>query len=437
MKPRNKHERRAEELSNLLPNITRAQQKYAFEHCFPHLVVYRSGMYHCTDCGHSWHVDKKEHAIDNEFGVVRCPNCGHELKLHTTRKQSWFERSSFQIVTTVEESQVIRTFYTRKYYTVDKPAHYWIDEAVRIMMFPQRNDDVIIARPINYNGGYYCDCYSFCRPLSIKCIVRHMNRDSSYNIHPYLATADVVYPRRRVLPILKRNGYGKSVYDLSTYYIIRALLDNPRIETIVKAGRTDILHDLDTAEIDRLWAQVKMLIRHGYHPADFTLWKDTIKMASDLHLDIHSPKYILPADLTTLHDQLARRITARIERERKEKVNNGDAWYRKQHGLLLSVVIEEAGMHIVPLQTKEEFVEEGRRMHHCVASYFDKTDSLILSVRSDEGKRMATVELNKRDFSIVQCRANCNKQPKRYSDILSVINSHRAEFVQVANPKHH
>ncbi|MBQ7279957.1 MAG: PcfJ domain-containing protein, partial [Bacteroidales bacterium] len=68
-------------------------------------------------------------------------------------------------------------------------------------------------------------------------------------------------------------------------------------------------------------------------------------------------------------------------------------------------------------------------MHHCVATYFEKRNSFILSVRQD-GVRIATVELDIHDFSIQQCRAACNEKPQRYDEICEIINSHRYLFAQ-------
>lgn len=429
MKPRNKYEKHIAELSAKLPDLTKAQKDYAFEHCFSHMVVKRCDRFHCCDCGTEW-VTPDMKAEPN----MVCPYCGHLLTLEVTRKQSWFERSSFQIVTTAAECQVVRTFYTRKYFTVGKPAKYWIDEAVQIFITPGRKDDLILARPISYNGCY-CDNYSFQKEISIKCTVGRMNRNYSYNIRPYLTTGDVVYPRRRVLPELKRNGYGKIIYKFPTYNTIRALLHNPQVETIVKAARVDILRGLDEDDIKTYWPQVKMLIRHNYTPNDYKIWRDTLKLAEDLKLDTHSPKYVLPDNLTAMHDLLSRRYTAYLERERKERTTNSNGWYRKTHGKLLMVVVEENGMHIAPLQTKEEFIEEGREMNHCVASYFDRKGCLILSVRSDNGKRLATVELSEKDFTITQCRANSNKQPERFQEICDIINNHRMDFVKASKRK--
>ena len=70
-------------------------------------------------------------------------------------------------------------------------------------------------------------------------------------------------------------------------------------------------------------------------------------------------------------------------------------------------------------------------MHHCVYAmgYYDynkKPNCLILSAKDGEGKRLATIEYNTKDFSIVQCRAACNQVPERDEEIRGLINSNTA-----------
>ena len=115
MKPRNKHERHVVEVSDRLPQLTNVQMEYAFEHCFKHKYVKRCGMYHCLDCGFEWPAGTNDVTLFDSMGGADCPVCGHHLEVEVTRKKSWFARSSFQIVTAVDDVQFVRTFYLRKY----------------------------------------------------------------------------------------------------------------------------------------------------------------------------------------------------------------------------------------------------------------------------------------------------------------------------------
>lgn len=425
MKPRTKHEKHVVELVAKLPALTPAQQSYSREHCFHHRFVLRCGKYHCTDCGAVWEAEGKEVRLVDSVCGVECPQCGHHLdqEIDNKRKQKWFEISSFQIVTTIGDLQVSRLFYTRKYIKVGEPARYWISEAVQIVMKPGK-PDVVLARPMSMNY-WYVDSYIFTKEISIKAV---SDRWGTYH-EAYFYSGHVVYPRRRVIPELKRNGYSRAVYDLPTIDVMQELLRNPKYETVVKAGRIDILKGLSVYEIGELWQQVKMLIRHNYHPSSFGVWKDTIKMAGDCGYDTHSPKYVLPADLNEMHDMMTRRNNRRLARENAKNIRLSNDQYRKHLGELLDVVIVEGDITIRPLQNKEEFIDEGDKMHHCVATYFDKKGCLILGVRSN-GQRIATVELSTDDFHVVQCRAVCNKKPERYNEIMGILASRRNDFMK-------
>ena len=423
MKPRNRHERHVVEMSDRLPGLTKAQKEYAFEHCFTHKAVKRNGKYHCLDCGAEWPAEPKGIVLVDSVCGVECPGCGHHLQVEATRKKKWFDRSSFQIITAVDDVQFIRTFYTRKYVTVGENAHYWIDEAVRVGIMKGKAD-VVIARPRAQNS-YYCDYFLFAKELSIKCTIGNYNY---YRGDVYFADAAVVYPRRKVIPMLKRNGYCKEVYNFGVYNMISGLLENPKVETVVKARRFDILHGLSFYDIGQMWPQIKMIIRNHYKPTDYGMWKDMVNMAGDLGLDTHSPKYILPADLQLMHDTFSRKITEMGERKNAEKAEEENRQYRKDHEMVLGVVIIENGIRIAPLQNKLDFIFEGKAMKHCVATYFDKKDSLILSVRNEAGKRLATVELGMKSFDIRQCRAACNEKPERYDEICDIINRHKVDF---------
>jgi hypothetical protein len=63
------------------------------------------------------------------------------------------------------------------------------------------------------------------------------------------------------------------------------------------------------------------------------------------------------------------------------------------------------------LKREEEYEEEGKFMHHCVASYSDKDKSIIISVRTDDGKDRVTCEFDCQTGNMIQARHFCNAQP--------------------------
>ncbi len=68
----------------------------------------------------------------------------------------------------------------------------------------------------------------------------------------------------------------------------------------------------------------------------------------------------------------------------------------------------------VILKRDEEYSEEGSFMHHCVASYSNKKESIIVSLRTNFGLDRVTCEFNKKTGECLQERYFCNKLPPDY-----------------------
>jgi hypothetical protein len=62
------------------------------------------------------------------------------------------------------------------------------------------------------------------------------------------------------------------------------------------------------------------------------------------------------------------------------------------------------------LVTEEEYIEEGKFMHHCVATYAEKGSSIILSLRTQDGNDRVTCEFNTSDGTCKQAKHFCNKE---------------------------
>lgn len=415
MKPRSKREIEVFALSAKMPHITETQKQYAIEHCFVPQGIIRgkkSKECICLECGATFEMDT---LLDHLAGI-ECPNCGKKLEIEFSRRKRMKKiRSSFQIVTTKKEYQVIRMFYLSKITVPLYPAIYEINEVVQRYIQPNKKD-IIMARPRTL--GLYIDSYIFHKPMSIKI-------ETDYT--PYDVSADIVYPRWKVLQVVKRNGFCQELKKHCPKIVIKNLLDDNLFETLVKVKRFDIVRNLDLSFIHNYWSQIKMIVRKKYYPTDYQMWEDTIKMASINGFDAMSPKYVLPENLEKIHDSLVKKINKKKEKEEIERQRANDVKYRKFYGELLNIVIEQGDIKIAPLQCYKDFYEEGVEMHHCVKTYFLKKESLILSAKKGD-KRIATIELKMKDFSINQCRGCCNKQPEEYNVICNIINTNKNIF---------
>jgi hypothetical protein len=66
------------------------------------------------------------------------------------------------------------------------------------------------------------------------------------------------------------------------------------------------------------------------------------------------------------------------------------------------------------LTREEEYVEEGKFMHHCVASYAETDTSMIVSLRTEDNQDRVTCEFNISDGRLKQAKHFSNSQPPKY-----------------------
>jgi len=76
-------------------------------------------------------------------------------------------------------------------------------------------------------------------------------------------------------------------------------------------------------------------------------------------------------------------------------------------------ILLESGDMLYPFILKKEsdYIEEGKHMHHCVASYATTNKSIIISIRDERKHDRVTCELSKQDARLIQARHFCNATP--------------------------
>lgn len=224
-----------------------------------------------------------------------------------------------------------------------------------------------------------------------------------------------------------------------------------RGETLCKIGLTDCGLRYASSpwmrrNIDRWWKSLLVANRHGFdwkQVKDMADWFDYLDDLNYLGLDTHSPKYLAPADFKQAHDTMSHRALAvrerrhqerilreQLERERRaeeqaKKDKDVAETYAGRMGALLGLVIVGRGITIKPLQSVDEFMEEGKAMHHCVFAnrYYAKDYALIMSARDEQGNRLETIEVNTDEYRIIQSRAVDNGTSARHNDIVGLVNS--------------
>lgn len=418
MKPRTKRERLVVELSSKLPNITDAQMRWGKKNCFKHYAFRCKDEMWCSDCGKMW-VDTSR----QKDGDIRCPYCGEKLEVKVSRKTKDNIESYLTIVTTLKEFQVLRHFYITRYARKGCDNHYFIDEVCQQWITADRKETVIAkAMKMGSRGWVHTTKMSIKQDGNMYC-------SHSYDIGGY------VYPKVKLLPILRRNGLRTSFHGFTPALLIRAILGESKYaEMLLKTKQYSMLEFyMYRGCLSHPWT-VNICNRNGYIIKDGSMYDDYLRLLDYFHLDTHNAHYVCPKNLKAAHDELVsrkQRIEARerAEEDRKRRVERmvrikaDIALFIKRIQPFLNLEIKEDDIVIRPLQSVSQFYQEGKAMHHCVYAneYYRKKDCLILSAKV-AGKRKETIEVNLKTFKVVQSRAVCNKNSEYHDKIIELMN---------------
>lgn len=421
MKPRTKLQIEVAELSDKLPKVTAAQENWAKEHCFTHYGHKCKDELWCSDCSKMW-VATADESLRNSDNT-KCPYCHHKLKIKVSRKQKEDESSYMTIVTVTGRFQVLRHVYVNRHarknqsvgYSMIEVCQQWIDEEANI---------TIMAKPMNTG----CGGWLHAKPLSIK---SQYTGWRGYHQETY-AISGYVYPEVRLLPILKRNGLKSSFHDVTPSSLITSLLKGGIAEMLLKTKQYDLLRQLHRrGRLSHQWA-INICNRNGYIVKDASLWQDYLDMLDYFHLDTHNAKYVCPKNLKVEHDRLHKKRQAieakqrqqrdRIAAMKKGKQQREDilSFYQRMERFF-GMTITGGDITIQPLESVTQFYKEGKEMHHCVYSYYNRIDCLILSARIGN-KKIETIEVNLKTLQVVQSRSASNGTSAHHDEIINLVN---------------
>lgn len=430
MKPKTALQKQVAKLSATLRPISSVQTEWAYKHCIEH-IAYRTknGTTTCPDCGHVWHT--KGTLVDTLCGCT-CPNCGAELKVQETRKRTQNQTNYFSVITTCKGFQVIRVAQVRYESRKGEPMRFYCSEVVQRWISPDAKvTDMALLRGFTF---CYCDVWALDSDMEIR------PHNSLYD--DVVALSDV-YPRMSILPQLKRNGFKGNFHGVSPLRLFNALLSDPRIETLMKAGEIEEMKYFlsNPATADNLWASYLIAKRHHYKINNIGMWCDYLMMLKNLGKDIRNPKNICPQDFIEAHDRANRMIDAKRDKAIAERMRQAEIAQREreQQQLLqekereeefkalkskfFGLVISDNEICVKVLESIDEYYEEGKKQDICVfgAGYYLKADTLILSARID-GQIVETVEVDLRTLKVVQCHGKYNKDTEYHDRIINLVN---------------
>ena len=194
-----------------------------------------------------------------------------------------------------------------------------------------------------------------------------------------------------------------------------------------------LLNSIGGFEMNECQKEIKIALRHHYTFPKPSIWRDTISLAQQLHIETRNPYYCAPKDVTALHDQLLRRRIKMREKEEMERkmreIKKYENKYYKHIKPFLELMLKSANVVIVPLASVKEVYDEGKMMHHCVyeCEYWRKADTLLLSAQVN-GKHIETIEFNLKSFKVEQSRGLQNRNTEYHEEILQLMDNGKNEI---------
>lgn len=440
-KPKTKLQQKCLELVKTLPPLTDAQKRWIKSKITPigYYVCRGRGGKHsavwCQECGQMDEVGLPPLAVDLKITKHVCSRCGKKLSVQqwVASKNRKEVEHNFQagIITTCEDMQVVRMFNCYQWNMMGSETTERIDEVFSVWVDVKTGKETIVSKP--YTRSFY---HFRWKPTGEYKIARHNGGYGGYYVSE--DTFDVsgcyFYPRMKVQPILKRNGWSNEMARMKTgpVQIWRALLTDPTIEGLAKTKQYSVMdYWFMTGGVNkdkgRWLPMVKICNRRKYIVKDASMWFDLLDMLRELGKDTHSPKYICPDDLQAMHDLMQRRIDRKHEREEIAKLNsqakNWEEYYKENKGAFFGVAFDNGNIFCHVVGSVAEMLEEGTKMHHCVykMGYYKKPESLILSARDRGGNRLETVEVNLKRFQVIQSRGQQNNPTSAHGDIVALV----------------
>lgn len=420
MKPTTKLEKQIVELKNKLKPLSPSQKNWGFANLFESIASLNKNTLTCFECKHKW----------NEFpGVIMgikidksciCPNCNQSLKVIETAKRTIKEQGYLSILTTINNIQIIRYFFLIKtFHTKSENTTYhhevmqhWIDQKGKI---------VYLSKQCSQNWTY-CDNWINSTKIEI------VKPKSQASIYRHQIQPDVIYPRIKLTPELKRNGFTGNSFKKTPCEFISLVITNPKIETLLKSKRTDFIENISIGTINENWPQIKLAIKHNYFPSNYPDWIDQINLLKHFNKDIHSPKYICEKNLHHEHQKLVIKKQKQIQQQKLEdlrkNINQLNEKYTQQKSKYFEINFSDDTIHIKVLNHIYEFYKESETLKHCLFSreYFKKQHSLILSARINN-EPIETIELSLENFKIIQSRGLDNKPTQYHNQIINLVES--------------
>lgn len=396
MKPRTKIQFCVENLRLNLPCLSQNQINNACSKFFVKFCYKTKSSAFCLECGTNIPLE----TIKNFTTTCKC--CRNKLKVIESNKRTFTTRKyylSFAVV--VKDFQLIRTFEFRKHYKKGQKSTLEVSEICQDW-FDLNGNHVVVSK-------LHC---VFTNAFQGKLEIRKPTIYKNYNVTP-----DIFCKSSKFRDDYKKLGISSKIINISFKNLLKDLKSCPHVETLLKAEEFDLISNWNIRDILKYWNSLKICLRNGYKIKEPSIYKDYLDLLNHFKKDLRNPIFVCPKNLRESHNVLVnKRHLENITIETEQK-------YIEQKSRFFDLTMEKNSIKIEPLKSVPEFLAEGLALKHCVYknSYYEKTDSLILSARV-KNIPIETIEVSLNDFTVKQCYGYDNNYSQYHDEILNLIN---------------
>ena len=222
-----------------------------------------------------------------------------------------------------------------------------------------------------------------------------------------------------------------SVEDLERYRLVKESGLPIKLPEDIKLLRSKAVYEvnriLEEGPPADFWRILRYLKRQK---EQWHTLQDYWHMAHRLQRDLNDSLVRWPRDLHAAHDQVMEEQQARVNAEL-------NAMFLERAAELESLSFELDGLLIRPCQTEAELIQEGKDLHHCVATYANRyaegrTAIMFIRQIAEPDKPFFTLEFDEKAKKVRQNRGlrNCDRTPE-----VKAFEKAWLSFVRHAQPK--
>jgi len=419
-------------LSATLAPLSPKMHGWAEKSIFLKWGVLSSGKFHCLDCTHSWKPDIRKPECQN---YTKCTLCNGKLKMQAYNKSNFTEIEYFAVLDTAQGYQVVRIICSHKQMKKKCLPTYYHKEVMQHWIDPKGEVRTMSLSCNVFSQAY--DQWQYGSSMEIR--PKDFQNSPKFRIAPYR-----VYPRVKVLPALKRNGFKTAFHNIAPQVLLPALLRDSLAETLLKASQVSLLaYYLNSQEqyLKQNWQAVKVCLKNHYVISDYRIWEDYIALLRWFKKDLTCSKFVCPENLHEAHDRLVTKKRT-IQREKylvqmRAEIMQAQQIYAKQKESFFGLCFKDRNLTISVIENVRDFMQEGDNLRHCLFTneYYKKQNSLILSAKVDN-LSVETIELSLTNLEIIQCRGIKNSDSKHHRHILSLMSKNLYQIKARMKKKH-